>query len=181
MKNKIFHNYLSHQLKGGRKAVKMKRRKRMIGLLLAGVLFLSNGGANEQLLANGNAAIETHHTVQNAIQEVDSSDTKAVTANKKKAVFPENIIVGKNLELKVGETKKLPIKCPLDKNKKSLAKTIKCTVKNKKIASATKDKIPKITGKKAGTTTIKVKVTARNGAKKTFTTKVKVKSNKKIS
>lgn len=102
-----------------------------------------------------------------------SSYTKPVTLNMKKAIFPESIFVVKNIELKVGETKRLPMKCPLDDNKKSLMKSVKCTVKNKKIASA---KERKITGKKAGATTIQVKVTARNGATKTFTTRIKVKN-----
>lgn len=79
----------------------------------------------------------------------------------------------KSISLKVGQSKKVKIK-----NKPSKAK-VKWKSKNKKIATV---KNGRITGKKAGTTKVTVKLTYKKGKKKlnkTLTVKVKVTKKKK--
>lgn len=100
-----------------------------------------------------------------------SGFTKSVTINMKKQPLLKNLSVKKDISMKVGQKKNLAVKCTRGTSSRYI-KNVNYKVKNTKVASVKLSGI--ISGKKKGDTIIKIKVTLKNGQKKTFITKVKI-------
>ncbi len=93
------------------------------------------------------------------------------TVDMKKQPLPKDLSLVKALTVKVGQEKKIPVKCRRGRASKYI-KGISFKIHNKEIADANAAGV--VVGKKAGRTTAILKVTLKSGLSKTFRMKIKV-------